>query len=352
MTIGINTLFLIPNAVGGTEYYLRSFLKDLETQDLKSKYIIFCNLENYESFSFANPNWEKVLCPVHASNRIERIIYEQVFFPNKVMKYRCDLLHSFGYVGPQWGNFKKIVTVHDANWKDCPEDSTRITNYILNLLIFRSIKTANKVITDSEFSLLRLGHYFPQYKKKIKIVEPGIDDAFYQTDASKLFIKNQKYLLCVSAFYHHKNIPYLLKLWKGLNKHLPDYKLILIGQNGIDAKKVKSLLKQTERIEWYQKVSFHDLINYYQNCQLFVFPSIYEGFGYPVYEALASGKKVIVGKRKLYKLSLQPELAELTFSLEKDTTQILEILNRKTKVKRVPIFKNNIKELLNIYHHI
>jgi hypothetical protein len=116
--IGINALFMIPHGVGGTEYHLRSFLLNLEKKDEQNTYIVFCNTENYSSFHFTNPKWKKILCPIHASFRPMRLVYEQCILPFLVMKYHCTVLHSFGYFGPIVCPVKHVITIHDVNWRD------------------------------------------------------------------------------------------------------------------------------------------------------------------------------------------------------------------------------------------
>ena len=176
--IGINALFLIPNQVGGTEYHLRSFLTYIEKLDTVNSYVVFCNAENYDSFSFTHKNWTKVLCPVAAKNRVHRILYEQIVLPFVAEQKGCEILHSYGYFGPVFGGFKKVVTVHDANWLDHPEDSSFIQNCVLNVLIRAAVATADIVVTDSDFSSQRLQHFFPTIAQKLRIIWPGVDDEF------------------------------------------------------------------------------------------------------------------------------------------------------------------------------
>ncbi len=352
--IGINALFLIPNEVGGTEYHLRSFIKHLQLQDTYNQYIIFCNRENYETFECTGKNWKKVLCPITARNRVLRIAYEQVLFPQLVQKNSCTLLHSYGYFGPITGAFKKVVTVHDCNWLDHPDDTPALQNFILHQLISRSLKSADKVVTDSEFSLSRLVHYFPQYSTKFVVIQPGIDDLFLKLLAEKTVSPvSEKYILCVSALYPHKKMLYLLDLWKEFSRHSTLH-LVIVGQHGADEAQFLQKLPELERVHHYTKVDYKTLVALYKHAELFIFPSVYEGFGFPVYEAYAAGVLTIVGNADLYAKNIQSEFIKLSFSINSDSQLIQKesqnlSKKRKSNSSKLFLYQESVIELIELY---
>jgi hypothetical protein len=336
MIIGFNALYLVPNGVGGTEYYLRSIIKELINQDKNNSYIIFCNKENYQTFFFEEKNIKKVLVPIAAKNKFLRIIHEYIFFPKLVEKNNCDILYSFGYSGPFWGNFKKIITVFDVNWKDYPEDNSLLTNFVLNFLISSSIKRSNLIITTSEFSKKRLSFYFPRYKNKMKVIWAAVDKNFIKFLKGNLKkpIKN-KYILCVTAFYPHKKALYLLDLWKRFNKDNRNrIKLVIIGKLGKDLKIFEQKVSKLSNILWIKKASLKELVSFYKHSELVIQPSIYEGFGYPAYEALASDKNVLVGKKDFYNDSILNYIDELSFNLDSDNELLKKSLLKKTKSRK------------------
>lgn len=354
--IGINALFMIPNKVGGTEYHLRSFLKFLEQTAASEEFVVFCNKENFDTLNFSKKNWQKVLCPVQARNRIERILYEQLLLPQLAKKMGCSVLHSFGYFGPIWGDFKKVITVHDTNWKDCPEDTPYLQNLVLHVLISQSITHSDVVITDSDFSLQRLQKYFPKFRDKMRIIYPGLEEDFSDglRKPSSSLLANKKYILCVSAFYPHKKILYLLDLWATVQKKQPDLQLVLVGSNGTDAPSVINRVRTEHSIKWFAKVSYTDLITLYQHASACIFPSIYEGFGYPAYEALAAGLPTLVGKKQLYHPRLQSALNELTFNLEEDLTLVENSLRQKKNTPNLKFlsYKTAVEKLLLVYRSL
>jgi glycosyltransferase involved in cell wall biosynthesis len=311
--IGVNALFLVPNAVGGTEYHLRSFVKYLQKLDTTNSYVLFCNRENYDSFELSSTRWKKVLCPIAACNRGVRLLYEQLIFPWVVRAAGCTVLHSYGYFGPIITlGIPHVVTVHDVNWKDHPEDNSWIYNAVVGFLIEQTMQRAHMILTDSEFGKSRLLTHFPQYSKTISVIEPGVDDAFLELLKTKSTspLGTTPYLLCVSAFYPHKRVAELIEWWKTVQNdaELPKITLVIIGKNGRDAERVQQLVEQTKRTTLVAKVSYPELVRYYQHAVAVIHPSAYEGFGYPVYEAVAAGKRVFVGRVEMYGEGVRPYL--------------------------------------------
>jgi glycosyltransferase involved in cell wall biosynthesis len=353
MNIGINLLYLIPNKVGGTEYYARNFIESLQKIDDKNNYIIFCNQDNFESINLNNKKWKKVKCNIWATNRFARIIYEQLLLPFQIKKHKCSILHSMGYSTPFFGNFIKITTIHDVNWKDQPSDNNFSYTLVANLLYSLSIFFSHLILTDSQFSKNRLIYFFPKAKQKIKVIQPGIDKKIIDNIKKnhKHPLNNKKFILCVSNLYTHKRIKYLLKLWSKFVILNPDIHLVLIGKMGADKDCVFNLSESLPNFHWLDKVSLEKLCSFYAHSSLFILPSIYEGFGFPVYEALYSSAHVLVGKKELYSIG-KNQLHELYFHLEKDKN-LIKLLLDKQKPKRIledlPNYNESTKKLIKSY---
>jgi len=344
-TIGLNTLFLIPNAVGGTENYTRTFIESLEATNTESSYIIFCNRENFETFIPKASNFKKIRCPVYATNRLARILYEQFVFPFLIQTYQCDVIHSFGYTGPACVSAKKLVTIHDANWLDHPEDNSKVSQIILSCIMALVVRTADGIITDSSFSRSRLAHFYPKLQSKIHVILPWVGDQLLREFGRRHDnpLPKSPYLLCVSGLYPHKKISYLLDI-------VGDLPLVLIGKNGIEEKQIQSRVKKLKNVHYFPKVSLAKLAAYYQHAAAFVFPSVYEGFGYPVYEALAIGLPIVVGKKELYEKAVRSKLTQLTFDPAQDKVVVPNVLEN-TSSRTPMIFSKNksIENLIEMY---
>ncbi len=349
--IAYNTLFLVPNEVGGTEYYTRSLLASLEkVKPLPS--VLFCNRENAQTFSLTSAAWRKVICGVSAKWRWQRLLYEQLVLPWKVWRADAHVIHSFGYIGPFLAPARKVITVHDANWRDFPEDQGFLARAVTRALMAASLYSADFIVTDSAFSLSRLQHFYPQYGRKMRVIEPGLDEQFLQLlqepQSLPTFVK-KPFFLCVSAMYPHKNVSYLLELWPELKKSHPDASLIIVGKNGRLAKEIYAQSEKIQGIIVLPKVSLTHLVSLYQNCLSFFFPSSYEGFGFPVYEALAAGSTVFVGEKTCYRESAQKEVFAFSFDPQKDARAVSEKSQRRQPKILTQSYDQSARKLLDLY---
>jgi len=341
--IGINCLFLIPNQVGGTEYHTRSYLRALQEEDVENSYIVFCNQENFTTIELSNPRWQKVLCPVHAQNRLWRLLYEQLVLPWMVLQQRCDVLHSFGYFGPVFTFSKRVITLHDINWRDCPEDFSLVERWALKIFIEANIKMSHAVITTSEFSQKRFLSHFPGFKNKCQIILSGVDEEFFTQLKVVKQTRPGKYFLTVSAFYPHKKVLDLLDIWE---KHVldnPSSHMVLVGKNGRDEAAVLRKLQELPSVEYLKKVDFRTLVSLYKFAEGFLFSSVYEGFGHPVYEALAARTRVFVSKKELFEQSVQPSLESLQAS------QLSQGEKKSLPLAKVPRYGRAAQQLIQLY---
>lgn len=351
--IGINILFLIPNQVGGTEYLTRSFLAALEQVDRANSYIVFCNRENFPTFKFNNSRWRKVLCNVPAASRWRRIAYEQIILPVRVWREGCSVLHSFGYFGPTVCPVPQIVTVHDANWQDHPEDTALAANLVSRLLIGLTLHTSAAIVTDSEFSRRRLRIHFPWLKQKLKVVQPAVDENFLRLSAAAVDRQTKRpYFLCVSGFYPHKRIPFLLRSWKKIIDAFPEHELVLVGGNGSDEVEVRSLVGSMAQVKHYRKVPLTELVELYRGADALLLPSTYEGFGFPVYEAAVSGIPIVVADKTMYDRRLNDLLVESTFVPENLKERLKKLPKRRWAAPDMGSYARQAEKLVKIYEHV
>ena len=348
---------MIPNTVGGTEYHLRSFLTQLERKDKRNTYVVFCNGENFRSFHFINPRWKKVHCPIRASFRPARILYEQFVLPFLVKRYQCDVLHSFGYFGPVICPAKHIITIHDVNWRDCPEDFSFVERWVTGVLIELNLRFSYRIMTVSEFTKRRLVHYFPNITYKIRVIPSWVSEEFIKESkrVHKLPTKRNKYILSVNAMYPHKRVMYLLDLWKEMSKKDTHLALILIGKNGKDEKHVLDRIRNLDRIHYYPKVSLPSLVAFYQHATAYLSPSVYEGFGFSVYEALSVGGPIVVGKIELYSQKMHKYLVQFTFNKLIDIQVIEQLMRNSDKQKHSYILNSSqesVRKLILLYESI
>jgi len=306
MRIGINILFLIPGKVGGSEIYLRNLLENLTMIDRENEYILFTNMENSGTFKISQDNFKEVLCPVRASFRPARVLWEQFILPFQIKKYRIEVLHSPGYTAPLLASCCSIVTIHDMNYFYYPEDFSKLTTFFLKLLVPLAARRSRKIITVSRNSKKDIVQILKIPESKICVI--------YEAGSSHLSVPivienkvreklkercgiDKKFILTVSVSHPHKNLHRLVEAYDILCKRYQiACQLLIVGIKGRAQSGLMNLVKELsleKRVIFTGWVSNEDLLLLYSEAELFVFPSLFEGFGIPVLEAMAQGTPIV-----------------------------------------------------------
>ncbi len=218
---------------------------------------------------------------------------------------KADVTHFFNYIVPPFVSGKKVVTVHDMVYKAFPETVRGRTKFMLNTGLKKSMKRADIIVTDSEFSKSEILKYFPQHSGKIRVVPCGVDTEKFRPCEDMERISQVKtslgiegdYFLYVGTIEPRKNLGRLIYAYNALAKKLPDApKLVLAGGKGwlcddIYAKVTE--LRLEDKVIFTKYVPSEDMNPLMCGALAFVFPSIYEGFGMPPLEAMACGVPVL-----------------------------------------------------------
>jgi len=271
--------------------------------DRENKYILFTNKENSGTFEISQDNFKEVLCPIKATFRPARIFWEQFILPLQVSKYNIDVLHSAGYTAPVIISCPSVVTIHDMNYFYYPEDFSRLSALLLKVLVPIAAKRADKVITVSSNSKKDIVKILKVPESKVCVTyEAGKIASLPEENVTgkkpgKDYRNDKKFILTVSASHPHKNLPRLVEAYNILYKKCQiKHQLILVGIKGrahyLLTKSIKKLSLE-ERVRFTGWVSRESLSLLYSNADLFVFPSLFEGFGLPVLEAMSCGVPVI-----------------------------------------------------------
>jgi len=306
MKIGVNTLFLIPGEVGGTETYLREALLAMAKSFPDIEWVLFTNRENdgylrryFEEF----PRFAFYPLPLRAVNRYARIIREQVDLPFRVAASRSDLLWSPGYTAPFFAPCPQAVTIHDMQYKRHPEDLSFLARLAADNLVRTAAARCGRIIAVSDFSKREIVRFTKADPDKIDVVYEAADPAFSRPvseDTGRQRLKGllpsaKPYILCIANTYPHKNVHTLITAFGRILAQIP-HQLVLVGKPRLGEPEVQralSMVPDPARIRRLSQVDREDLIILYQGAALFVFPSLYEGFGLPVLEAMMSGVPVL-----------------------------------------------------------
>lgn len=216
-----------------------------------------------------------------------------------------DITHFFNYIVPPFVHGKKVVTVHDMVYKAFPETVRGRTKFMLETGLKKSMKRADIIVTDSEFSKREIIKYFPEHSGKIRVVPCGVDcERFRPCENPEIIEKVKKsleiagkYFLYVGTIEPRKNLVRLIKAYKVFTKHVKNPpKLVLAGAKGWLCDDIYALVKKLDiekQVIFTKYVPSEDMTPLICGAMAFVFPSLYEGFGMPPLEAMACGAPVL-----------------------------------------------------------
>ncbi|MGH8494484.1 MAG: glycosyltransferase family 4 protein [Moraxellaceae bacterium] len=201
-----------------------------------------------------------------------------------------DVFFSPGYNAPFLFRGVRLLTIHDLNHLDVPVSRSFLKTLYYELFIRLAISRAARVLTVSEFSRQRIVEWSGCSPEKVVNVGNGVDPAF-NADVSP-WQPGFSYFLCVSNRRAHKNEERLLRAFAAADL-APDVRLVLSGEATPELLQLAAALGLDERLVFRGRVPETELPSLYRGALALVFPSLYEGFGLPVIEAMACGTAVI-----------------------------------------------------------
>lgn len=303
MRIGLNALYLIPGKVGGTEVYARNLLAALARGAASNdELVVYVAREAAGTLGPLPPNVREVACDVAAERRPARLAYEQAWLPRLARRDRLDVLHSLGYTAPLALGCPGVVTLHDLNYHFHPEDWSRAALWANRLLVPAVARRATRVLTISNSSRDAIRDVLGIPVDRIDVVYHGIDGNVAEADDAAVAAVRARlelpaaYLLTVTATHPHKNLAGLLAAYTRLcaARDRPPPPLVIVGIRGRDHAAIERAAREapTGRIVVTGWIESAELGALYRGARAFVFPSKYEGFGFPALEAMSVGTPV------------------------------------------------------------
>jgi glycosyltransferase involved in cell wall biosynthesis len=279
----------------GNEVYIRNLLHGFARLDRSSDFIA------YVSKPDAHLQVPKSVRTSHVSeNPFRRLGLD---LPMRLRYDRPDLVHV-QYTGPLVCPVPVVVSVHDVSYLEYPQYFTRLRSTQLRLTVKRTVEAAARVLTPSEFSRRAILRHYKLDERKVVVVPNAVSSAFRPVERElaasvieEKFGIRGPFVLTVGDLQPRKNHLGLLHAFEETLRQHPQlpHRLVFVGKETWYSKELhRAVLRSTigDRVHFTGFVEDADLLYFYGACDLFVFPSFYEGFGLPILEAMACGRAV------------------------------------------------------------
>ncbi|KAA3617965.1 MAG: glycosyltransferase family 1 protein [Calditrichaeota bacterium] len=304
MNIAIDARCLEGNKTG-VGRYLGNIIQNFPNSEKDTNLQLYCTVD----FSLtADVNLQKKIVKGHP------LLWKQFLVPLHQLIDKPDVFFVPSYSTPIFNPIPTVVTIHDLIFTKFPEWTDRKQRWRFKNIVTRSAKYASKIIAVSESTRKDIINLTDVKSEKVEVVYEGIDSKFEVLSKSRAIklIKNldiqSDFILYVGSMHPRRNLHRLLHAFKGiLHKGMNNYKLMLCGLNLYTKSDVNNWidelgLKDYVRILGY--VTEEELLGLYNMATVFVYPSLYEGFGLPILESMACGTPVLTSN-----VSAIPEVA-------------------------------------------
>jgi glycosyltransferase involved in cell wall biosynthesis len=235
---------------------------------------------------------EEVVVPVSATNRLEWVRGEQQLVPRIAARLGCDVVHSLGSTAPLWGRFRRVTTIHDLLFKLAPAAHFGVRSLGMRVLVPAAARRSHRILVDASCTREDLRAHLGIDPAKVDVVPLGV------AAPPHVARRPGRTVLCVGAKRPHKNAIAVVESLAGTG-----LRLVVTGYRSpydeVLRERAAALGVALELPPWVE-----DLDALYAAAGVVVVPSLYEGFGLPVLEAMARGVPVVASNR-----SSLPEVA-------------------------------------------
>jgi glycosyltransferase involved in cell wall biosynthesis len=302
MHVGLNLIFLVPGETGGMEVAARELIPALLAEAPAG--MRFTAFVNREAAAAKDGPWGELLpavtVPVNARNRVQWVRGEQTLLPRLAAREGVDLVHSLASTAPLWGRFRRVVTVHDLIYARFPEAHAGLRDKGMRVLVPQAARRSDRVIADSRSTRDDLVELLGVRSDRIDVVPLGLGGVRREAPLperevrARFGLSERRVVLSLSAKRPHKN---LLALIGALARIPAEGRplLVLPGYptwHEAELRARSAAAGVTEDVCFLGWLSGEELEGLWALAEAFVFPSLYEGFGLPVLEAMARGVPV------------------------------------------------------------
>ncbi len=289
--------------IAGLGRYTQELMTALLAIDFENEYVAFYNRPSQAK---VDPPLDRI--PHLTTNlptkpwRFSALLAHFTRIPQDRMFPHVDLFHATDHLLPRLSGVKSVFTLHDLVFCFYPETHKLLNRWFLTLMMPRFLQAADAVLAVSEWTKNDAVELYGLDEHKIRVIYEGVNPRFRPASAESMSALRQKYgivdkfILSVGTIEPRKNLTSLVEAYHALKNLGTDCRLVIVGKRGW---LYEGFFRRLRELGLEDEVIFpgfvpdDDLPPLYSAADLFVFPSLYEGFGLPVLEAIACGTPVV-----------------------------------------------------------
>ena len=304
MRIGIDLLWVRVGKCGGTESFIRNLMDGFLQYDGENDYVLFTAEDNQKSFvSYCDDShFSMHVCPVNSESRMGRVLFENVYLDRLAAKLKIEIMFIPVYTMPRLhgSGIPYVTQIHDLQALHYPEYFSIAKRIFFQKKWCYACKKANAIVTISDFCKKDLIRHFPYVENKIHTIYVPIvskpSGISFEGLQKRYGIEKGRYFYCVSSLLPHKNLKTILAVMQERKRQNMTAERLVISGVGGNEKELMKEIKERDIQEFVVETGFvkdeeRDCL--YENCELLLFPSFFEGFGMPAIEAMRRGKAVV-----------------------------------------------------------
>lgn len=300
MHVGFDATAIPPNRAGAGRYIF-SLVEALSRADSDHRFTVFVQSHLIREFQIRSSRFE--LADVGRLSTRQRLAWEQSRLPRELKRRRVDVLHSPHYTMPLRPPCCVVVTFHDATFITMPELHTRSRRGLLSVMMRVSSRRADRLIAVSASTRADICRILKLDAARVDVVHEAASEIFGSATEDGIAEATSAHGLCPNGYYlfvgvlePRKNVHGLLDAYARLQGPAAELPLAIAGKPGWMYQQIFARVNElsvSHRVRFLGYVPDADLAALYAGCRAFIYPSLYEGFGLPVLEAIQCGAPVI-----------------------------------------------------------
>ncbi|HLL91293.1 MAG TPA: glycosyltransferase family 1 protein [Solirubrobacteraceae bacterium] len=293
MRVGLDLLYLVPGETGGRESYARELIPALLEHDPELELVAFLNREAGPRLAAElGDRVSAVALPVSTASRSQWALGELALVPAAARRARVELVHAMANFGPSWGGFRRLVTIHDLQYRATPELLSRPARTATHALVSLAARAAHRIIAVSAAGRDEIVAGLGVERERIDVIPNGVRPAPPSVSTAGLRDRHRlgqrRVVLSVATNIPHKNLPVLIDALALMDA--AERPVLMFAGHGTDDGSLRDLAAaagMADDVRLLGSRSTEQLDSLYALAACLVLPTLHEGFGLPVIEAMA-----------------------------------------------------------------